>query len=130
MILSLKTDSPLAHIELFDDDSVSIAMEDWQADRGLAKGLHTHIDELLKTQSFGWDDIKGVIIFRGPGSFTGLRIGITVANALAYGLDVPVVGETGDDWQSKALQRLRSGESDKVVLPHYGSEAHITPPKR
>lgn len=130
MILSLKTDAPIANIELFDDDGTSVTHEEWQADRGLAKGLHAHIDALLRSQDAGWDDLKGVIIFRGPGSFTGLRIGITVANALAYGLDVAVIGQDGANWQSEALDRLRAGENDKVVLPHYGSDAHITKPKR
>jgi tRNA threonylcarbamoyladenosine biosynthesis protein TsaB len=36
-------------------------------------------------------DIEGVVCFKGPGSFTGLRIGLTVGNALAYAQNIPVV---------------------------------------
>jgi len=37
-------------------------------------------------------NIKGVIVVKGPGSFTSLRIGVSVANALGYALGVPVAG--------------------------------------
>lgn len=130
MILSIKTDSPDAELTLFDISSTELVHEVWHADRALAKNLHAHIEEMLQTQRKSWEDLHGVIIFRGPGSFTGLRIGITVANTLAYGLDIPVIGETGDDWQAKALKRFVDHENDKIVLPYYGSEAHITQPKK
>lgn len=131
MILSLQTNAPLTHIQLLSDDGAqSLAHEDWQADRGLAKGIHQHIHALLMSQKVSWEDITAIIVFRGPGSFTGLRIGITVANALGYGLSVPVIGELGDDWLANGLERLKNNANDKVVLPHYGSGAHITPPRK
>src|SRR6266496_4545438 len=130
MILSLKTDSPLAQIELLDDRGAVIARDPWQADRALAKELHARIRDILQVHQKGWDDLTAVIIFRGPGSFTGLRIGVTVANALGYGLNIPIVGAVGETWQAQALERLRSGANDRVVLPQYGSEAHITRPKK
>jgi len=67
---------------------------------------------------------------KGPGSFTGLRIGITVFNTIADTNNVPIVGETGDSWQDKAIMRLENGENDHVVLPEYGSEANITKPRK
>ncbi|HEX4662628.1 MAG TPA: tRNA (adenosine(37)-N6)-threonylcarbamoyltransferase complex dimerization subunit type 1 TsaB [Candidatus Saccharimonadales bacterium] len=130
MILSLKTDSPDAELALFDVGGTELHHETWHADRALAKGLHAHIETLLKEQHKGWEDITGVIIFRGPGSFTGLRIGITVANTLAYGLDVPIIGEMGQEWQQTALTRIKNHENDRIILPHYGSEATITKPKK
>ena len=99
---------------------------DWEAGRTLARGLLAFIQEKVGDVK----NISGIGIMRGPGSFTGLRIGMAVANTLADGLDMPIVGETGDSWRESALGRLSSGEDDQVILPFYGGDAHITKPKK
>lgn len=99
---------------------------DWEAGRTLASGLLAFIQEKVGDVK----SISGIGIMRGPGSFTGLRIGMAVANTLADGLGVPIVGETGDSWRETALGRLSSGEDDQVILPFYGGDAHITKPKK
>lgn len=130
MILTLKTDSPTAYITLLDADGAELNADTWVADRGLADGLHRHIADLLAAAGMEWGDIRAVFVFRGPGSFTGLRIGISVANALAYGLDVPVLGEVTEDWQTAAFGRYQKGENDRIVLPYYGASPNITRPKK
>lgn len=99
---------------------------DWEAGRTLARGLLAFIQEKVGDVK----NISGIGIMRGPGSFTGLRIGMAVANTLADGLGIPIVGETGDSWRESALGRLSSGEDDQVILPFYGGDAHITKPKK
>ena len=99
---------------------------DWEAGRTLARGLLAFIQENVGDVK----NISGIGIMRGPGSFTGLRIGMAVANTLADGLGIPIVGETGDSWRESALDRLSSGEDDQVILPFYGGDAHITKPKK
>jgi tRNA A37 threonylcarbamoyladenosine modification protein TsaB len=84
------------------------------------------IRDILQKNGKDWPDITGIVAFRGPGSFTGLRIGLTVANALAEGNNCPVVGAMGDDWQQMGIGRLLAGESDTAAMPEYGAEAHIT----
>lgn len=51
------------------------------------------IDKLLKDSGFSIKDISGIEVFEGPGSFTGLRVGISVANSLAYSLGIPINGK-------------------------------------
>jgi hypothetical protein len=58
-----------------------------------------------------------------------LRIGLTVANALTDSLNVPVVGSTGDEWIQDGIKRLQAGENEKIILPEYGADVHITLPK-
>jgi tRNA threonylcarbamoyladenosine biosynthesis protein TsaB len=101
-----------------------------QADRALAKGLLGYIQTQLENQSKTWTDLTGLGVFKGPGSFTGLRIGITVLNTVAYAQNIHIVGETGEDWQEVAVNRLLNGESDSIVLPEYGGEANITLPRK
>lgn len=48
------------------------------------------IDELLREKKFKLKDIKEIEVNTGPGSFTGLRVGISVANTLGFALNVPV----------------------------------------
>jgi len=129
IILTLRTDKPEAEIGLYDDQE-QLAYETWTAHRQLAETLHAKIQELLKNQNKDWADIQGIVIFKGPGSFTGLRIGMSVANALAYSLSVPIIGTIGDNWQTQGIENLLTGKSDKVAVPEYGSEAHITAPRK
>lgn len=50
------------------------------------------IDTLLKKHSLTIREIGEIRVNKGPGSFTGLRVGIAIANALAYSLKIPVNG--------------------------------------
>lgn len=58
-----------------------------------AQKLLTVIDEELKKQGKSLEDIESIEVKRGPGSFTGLRVGISIANALGWALGVPVNGQ-------------------------------------
>lgn len=124
MIIILDTSTPLARL-MFVDEGKTETVE-WQADRTLAKGLLQWLEVQLAERDKTWKDVEGLAVFRGPGSFTGLRIGITVMNTLAESLQVAIVGGEGDDWQQVAQQRLARGEDDKLVLPHYDRDATIT----
>lgn len=128
MIILLDTSTPVCRLTLVDGEQQW--HDEWQADRTLAKGLLGYLQAQLALHSKDFTDVSGIGVFQGPGSFTGLRIGITVLNTIADAQNVPIVGVTGDDWQQQALTRLQSGEKDTMVLPFYGSEAHITTPRK
>lgn len=51
------------------------------------------IEEVLKREGKTFKDIKEIEVYEGPGSFTGLRVGVSVANALGFSLGVPVNGK-------------------------------------
>jgi tRNA threonylcarbamoyladenosine biosynthesis protein TsaB len=129
LILTIRTDKPDAEIGLFEDDK-KLAYESWQAHRQLAETIHLKIKQLLESQKTELKDLKAVAIFKGPGSFTGLRIGISVANALADGLQIPIVGTTGESWIKAATAKLQNGDNDQIVMPEYGAPPHITEPKK
>ena len=124
MILLLDTSTATCRLSLVDGD----ARHDfeWLAERQLAKGLLEYIKTQLSAQSKTLYDISAIGVLQGPGSFTSLRIGLTVCNTIADSLGVAIVGETGDDWQSKCLDRLQAGNNQRIVMPVYGSEANIT----
>jgi tRNA threonylcarbamoyladenosine biosynthesis protein TsaB len=128
MILLLDTSTPVCKLTLIEGDWRHD--NEWQADRTLADNLLKYLDEQLKKNQKTWSDISGIGAFKGPGSFTGLRISLTVLNTFANSEKIPIVGETGEDWQQRAIRRLLNDEDEKIVMPLYGSDAHITKPRK
>lgn len=128
MIILLDTSTATCYLTLVQDDR--IFSYEWEAGRGLARGLLGYFQEKLAEHDKTFADISGIVGFRGPGSFTGLRIGITVLNTLANAQHIPIVGTTGEDWKAQGIERLKAGEDDKIILPHYGSDANITQPRK
>ena len=102
---------------------------EWESGRKLADELLGRINALCHDQKQTINDLSGIIILSGPGSFTSLRIGHTVANALADSLVIPIVGATGDDWLAEGMRRLPEAKPGQSVWPFYGAEANVTPPK-
>ncbi len=129
IILTLRTDKPEAEIGLF-DDTKQLAYVPWQAHRELAETVHIKIKAILNDNKIELNQMQGVLVYKGPGSFTGLRIGITVANALAGSLNIPIVSETGEAWFKNGINRLLSGENEQTVQPEYGAPPHITQQKK
>lgn len=126
MIVLIDTSTSLCVVTL--TNRTTSETYEWQAGRGLAKGLLSFLRDCLAKQNQTINDITALGVFRGPGSFTGLRIGLTVANTIANDLHIPIVGTSGDLWKREAIQRLHDSEDDRLVMPHYGSPAHITKP--
>lgn len=128
MILLLDTSTPVCKLTLINGDW---RYEDqWQADRQLAKDLLKYLQEQLQKNKSTFADITGIGVFSGPGSFTGLRIGLTVVNTIADSEKIPIVGATGDAWQARVVQKLDAGVNEQIVLPFYGNDAHITKPRK
>ena len=123
MILVLKTNDQNTEIILLNQNGKTVVKKTWQFERRLAQELLPEIEKLLS------DQLTGLIVFTGPGSFTGLRIGITAMNTLAYSLNIPIVGVNGDNWIVDGLKRIKNNENDQIVMPEYGAEANITLPR-
>ena len=103
--------------------------------RDMGRDLLGFIKECLAETVATWQDLSGLAFYKGPGSFTGLRIGVSVMNTLADSLQIAIVGESGaceeqGDWRVLAQNRLRAGENDKIIVPFYGAEANITKPRK
>lgn len=128
MFLLLDTSTPLCKLILVEGERRY--EYPWQADRELAKGLLEHIVSTLGKHNTTIQELKGLGVFRGPGSFTGLRIGISTLNTIAAFENIPIVGYEGDMWQESCLEFLQNGENQKIVLPEYGRTARITKPRK
>ena len=103
---------------------------EWVAERNLARDMLAYLRDRLAENEASFTDISGIGVFRGPGSFTGLRIGLAVLNTIAHEQRIPIVGVTGEAWREECLARLQNGRNDEIVLPEYGAEARITKPRK
>lgn len=129
MIVLINSATPTFYLSLLDGDKQHDYS--YEAGRELAQQIFTFLDETLAKHDKTINDITAIGVYQGPGSFTGLRIGITVANTLAESLGVPIVGTSStDNWQSALASQLASGENEHIVLPNYGAEANITKPRK
>jgi tRNA threonylcarbamoyladenosine biosynthesis protein TsaB len=125
LILTIRTDKPEAELGLFNGaDKLDYMI--WAAHRQLAETIHQKIGQLLNRQNKTLSDLQGIAVFKGPGSFTGLRIGLSVANALADSLQVPIVAADGEEWLAKGADALLSGKNDRLALPEYGAPVKTT----
>ena len=128
IILTIRTDKPESEIGLYNNEE-QLSYEEWDAHRALAETLHHKIDLLLSSNKNTWADINGIVAYKGPGSFTGLRIGLSVANALSHSDAIPIVGMDSENWLTEGVKALLAGKNEIQVTPLYGSEANITTPK-
>lgn len=105
-----------------------------ELNRNMARDILKFLEDSLENIGKDYKDLEGIGFFAGPGSFTGLRIGASVANTLADGLNIPIVAikkeDEDDDWRQKAFEKLKNNENDKIALPFYGRDANITKPRK
>lgn len=130
MILALRTDSPTSELYLLESDGSELTQDIWEAGNNLSDELLSHVQALLKSQGADWQAVSGIIAYQGPGSFTGLRIGLTVANTLAYAQGVSIVGSKGETWMEDGLAELGNQPVGAQVMPEYGRQANITKPRK
>lgn len=129
IVLTLRTDKPQAEVGVY-KDGTTLTYREWQAHRQLAETIHAEIKKVIDDVSLSLNDIDGIVIYQGPGSFTGLRIGISVANAFADSLQIPIIGSKGEEWIHQGISGLNEARNDRIVTPHYGAPANITKQKK
>lgn len=128
-ILTIRTDQKISEVGLFKSQK-KLEYASWKAHKKLSVTIHKKIESLLDSQDLSWGDIEGLIFYEGPGSFTGLRVGASVVNALASSLDVPAVQASGKSWIKNGIEKLAKKSSDNLVTPRYGGTIHITKPRK
>ncbi len=129
MILAIRTDKPEAELHVLDAAGETLAKHTWEAHRQLAATLVTTIESFLSEGNTKASELSGIVIFTGAGSFTGLRIGTTVANALAYAHTLPIVYGEGEGWIADGFKKLTSAKPEHYVTPKYDKEPNITQPR-
>lgn len=81
----------------------------WDLGRGLASKLHLHLAEILYPQT--WQDLKFIAVAKGPGGFTGTRVGVVTARTIAQQLDIPLYGISN----LAAVAAAQQTQSDRLL---------------
>src|SRR3954465_14983363 len=89
-ILNIDTSSPVCSVCLSEDGKVLSENNDLSGNKH-ASLLNTLINDVLAQSQLRLSDLSAIAISGGPGSFTGLRIGASVAQGICYGLDIPLI---------------------------------------
>lgn len=130
MILYIDTSTEETKIALYKSSQL-LAEKVWLSAKNQSEELLFETDKLLKSLKLVKADIKKIVVVSGPGSYTGLRVGLSTANALAMTLNVEIVGiKQGLNQQSfKRILVSKNGQFDKAVMPVYLRKPKITKAK-
>jgi tRNA threonylcarbamoyladenosine biosynthesis protein TsaB len=113
MLLAIETASPDVSVALHDGTQV-IASQSLSIGSRHAEALLPAINHLLDQCGRSLTELTHLAVDRGPGLFTGLRVGLATARALAFALDVPLVGVSS--LEAIAFDGARNGETVIAVL--------------
>jgi len=91
MILSIETSTTNCSVSLSKQGETLVLKEDISANYSHAESLHVFIDDAIKTAKIDKSQIDAIAVSKGPGSYTGLRIGVSAAKGLSYALNIPLI---------------------------------------
>lgn len=112
-LLAIDTSSDRAGLALFDGEALHECA--WPAERRQTTEVPPRIADLLASAGLAPDDLAGVAVAIGPGTFTGLRVGLSLAKGLAMAEGLPIAGVP--TLEATALPWTRAGRSVIAVLP-------------
>jgi tRNA threonylcarbamoyl adenosine modification protein YeaZ len=92
VIVAFDSASPDQSVAVGDRAGTVVASAAWTAPRGQGSELLPRLLAVLREQALDLGTVEAVAVGLGPGSFTGLRVGVALAKGLAVGLSVPIVG--------------------------------------
>lgn len=112
LILSLETATPVCSVALHEEGVVK-ASSHLYIGQSASSQLTVMVDELLKRCEIKPDQLSAVAVSEGPGSYTGLRIGVATAKGLCYTLDIPLIAV---NTLESLVQQVAPQFSDNVIL--------------
>jgi len=90
LILSIETATKICSVALAKDGEI-IASKETSEGNSHSTLLAPFIKEILDQSDYSFNDLEAVAVSMGPGSYTGLRIGVSTAKGLCFGLDIPLI---------------------------------------
>ncbi|HMA33239.1 MAG TPA: tRNA (adenosine(37)-N6)-threonylcarbamoyltransferase complex dimerization subunit type 1 TsaB [Chloroflexia bacterium] len=124
MIIAFDTSTEWCSVALYDPAAGVRAEQTWHAGRQQTRELLPALQTMLARNGLQPADLRGVAVALGPGSFTGLRVGLATAKGLAYALDIPLWGIPTLDVLGYAHMAITAAPVCAVVHAGRGRLAH------
>lgn len=115
-LLLIETSSKLCSVAVSSGDAILSCVE--EAGEGYIHGekLHVFIDEALRQAQVQLSELSAVAVSRGPGSYTGLRIGVSAAKGLCYALNIPLISVSAlETIRDKAITDVHPDANDRII---------------
>lgn len=129
-LLALDTATRTAVVALGDADGTVIAEDRWSSGHRHGSELLSRLEALLAGNGTALADLGGIVVGVGPGSFTGLRVGLAAAKVLAYSLGLPLVGVSSVEAIGFGALAGSSATRVAVLLPAGSSDRYLARIKR
>ncbi|OQA03740.1 MAG: tRNA threonylcarbamoyladenosine biosynthesis protein TsaB [bacterium ADurb.Bin400] len=134
MILYIDTTKTETRLALYSGNQSLIDEHTKEMKFSQSEELLPAIDQLLRRNHTSKDKLRALIVNQGPGSYTGVRVGVTTANLLAFGLNIPVLPVSGDididNLATQVIELPETGSFSEPVMPIYLRSPHITQSKK
>jgi tRNA threonylcarbamoyladenosine biosynthesis protein TsaB len=117
LILCIETSTKNCSVAL-SRDGETLAVKEESSDQYIhSEKLHVFIESIMQQHGLGFSALDAIAVGMGPGSYTGLRIGVSAAKGFAYTLEIPLLAVDGLENLAKRFLAEHSIEEDALVLP-------------
>lgn len=116
LILNIETATKNCSVGLSKDGKCIALKELAEQNFSHAEKLHVFIEELLQEANLKVEDLKAIAVSQGPGSYTGLRIGVSAAKGLCYALSIPLIAVDTLEVIARKINPEVSGENG-IIIP-------------
>ncbi len=116
LILNFDTSTKICSVALTEEEKI-LSFRENNEGRNHASLLTVFIDEVLKEAGKSASELDAIAVSKGPGSYTGLRIGISTAKGMAYALDIPVMAIPTLKIMAHGYLSLHSVEENTLLCP-------------
>lgn len=118
-ILLIETSTKVCSVAVA-ENGVTIAKKESHTGNSHSELITLFVQEVLKNANLKLTDLDAVAVSKGPGSYTGLRIGVSTAKGFCYALDIPLISVS-------TLKALASGKIQQLELNNVSEESFFIP---
>ena len=115
MLLAIDTSTDSASLALVQDGK-TLAEATWRCGQNHSVELLPRLTQLLQEAKIELQSVSCILVAKGPGSFNGLRVGLSTAKGLAFSLDIPIIGVS-----SLELEACQHAENDLPICPIFNA---------